>query len=95
MIATTYAQQILNALFHTGGSVGVTAEGELDTLKTELGLTSFEVDGVTDSVYGISADQYFNAFKSNNYAQGGLIAKGYDVLKSKAANSAWYTVRTY
>lgn len=94
MIATTYAQQILNALFHTGGATGVTPEEELETLTTNLGLTSFTVDGV-GTVYGVSADTYFTAFKNNNYAHGGPIAQGYDNLRSKVANSAWYTAKTY
>lgn len=79
MIAPKYAQLILNAIFHTGGHVGVSPSEERESLIA---------NGVPGA--GITAEQYFKAFEANGYKVGSETAKQYDELKALVNASGWF-----
>lgn len=82
MIKLSYAQYILNGLFHTGGAVGVTPEDELKDLNAM---------GVPTS--GYSPNDFFVAFKNNDYKKDENYEKTAKEHKDLVNKSAWY--KTY
>lgn len=89
MIALTYAKQILNALFHTGGSAGITAEQELQNFLDEKLVSQYKYNNET--VYGISAVEYGLAFTADGNKTNGKTTDELNARKSKvSALSDWY-----
>jgi hypothetical protein len=98
MISTTYAKQILNALFRTGGSAGLTADAELAQLKTDASLAQFTItnaDDTTQTVWGISTDRYFSAYKTDGYSSSGDATTALNKFKNPVTKSSWWTVVPY
>lgn len=94
MISHTYAKNILNALFKTKGTAGMTPEQELSSFN----LTPFTVelrqdDGTyaTETVYGIKYDEYYNAYVTDGYRERNA-TKALNDKKNKVTNSQWYQV---
>lgn len=100
MISPTYAKQILNALFHTGGGVGLDAGTELNNLKTAHSLSSFSIKVTengqekTKTVYGVSPLTYFNAYKTDGYKAGGDATAALDEKRGQvvSAKKQWHSV---
>lgn len=80
MINLIYAQKILNALFHTGGSAGLSAEDEM---------AQFINDGLP-SKSGVTAQLYFNAFVAAGYKASGETELKYNAIRSAIDNSQHY-----
>lgn len=79
MIASKYALAILNALFHTGGSAGLTPEQEMEQLMAQ---------GVPTG--GRSPQEYLSAFLWNNYTEDDDYMKQSEAERQLVNNSSWY-----
>lgn len=81
MIALTYAQAILNALFHTGGAAGKTAEEEMRSLLEQCPAMSEE---------GITPNNYYAAFLLDDYQQNGPQAIEFNSYRQLVDASQWF-----
>lgn len=91
MINDSYSKKILNALFHTGGSVGKTAEEEKQELIANGAISSFRYNN--EVVYGKSPDMYRLAFNADDYNHGGQTAQNLDAGKTEVAKTGWWSVK--
>ena len=94
MIALKYAKQILNALFHTGGSAGKSAEEEMEEFKSQGAVTYQykDANGNVENVFGVSAGMYMLAFDNDGYIQNGETSRRYNAIKTAVSKSNWYKV---
>lgn len=103
MISPIYARQILNALFHTKGGEGLTAETELSnltgkypTLKTFWVTETKNGKDTLVSVYGISPSRYLDAYVDDGYKTNGTNTTNLNNTKTQVTNEKkqWYRIVT-
>lgn len=83
MISPKFAKTILNEIFHTGGSGA--------TMTSEEEKASLISSGVQ---WGVTADEYFNAFKQDGFKVTGETTNELNGHKSKIRQSEWWANST-
>ena len=99
MINLTYSKGILDMLFHTGGTTGMTADDELTAFKNEELVFEFQLPDST-TVWGVSAEKYKNAYQSDlaadNVGDSDSLTAEYDEKQNQIKNkSTWWEIETY
>lgn len=89
-----YGKGILNALFHTSGSAGKTAEQEKEELKAK-DVPISDSEGRDESWGGVPPQMYFLAFKSDGYLENGTATKRLDDMRREVLKTTWWSVENY